>query len=547
MARPSDGFVHLHTHTEYSLLDGMGRVGDVVAAAAADGQRALAITDHGTLAGAWKHAHACKAAGIKPILGSELYLSIGSRFDPQIIQVPGDAADIDGGEEQSGTKRKSNQHLTVLAATPAGWLNLVKISNKAQESFRGRPLADFDLLAEHGEGLIVLTGCLGGPVAGPLARGDDELAEANLLRLMDAVGAENVYVEIMDHGIGAETAVLKPLAALADRHCLTMVATNDAHFVHDDDCETHEVWLAAQSKATLDDPKRFKFNGTGYHLRTEAEMRDLRPGSHRWQDACTATVAVADRVEDWVLPESRFRMPRFTLPDGFDDYESYLHHLVLRGAVQRYGSPLPAEVKQRLRHESDVINSLGFGVYFIILHELVSWARTQGILVGPGRGSAAGSCLAYSLRITDVEPLAANLLFERFLEPGRTDMPDIDVDFEQRRIPEIHAHLRELVRLRLRRPAGHVRDGQDQARHQGRRPGLRPQRPGQQDGVAGAGEPGPAGRVRRAAERRLRRRGRVPGRRRCRPYGGEDPRSRPHRGERGAGGGHPRVRCRRVR
>lgn len=200
--------------------------------------------------------------------------------------------------------------------TTAGWLNLVKINNKAQESFKGKPLADFDLLAEHGDGLIVLTGCLGGPVAGPLARGDDAMAEANLLRLMEAVGPDNVYVEIMDHGIDAEQAVLTPLAQLADKHGLTMVATNDAHFVHGDDCQTHEVWLASQSKSTLDDPKRFRFHGSGYHLRTEAEMRAIRPNSQRWQDACTAAVALAARIEDWVLPESRYRMPPSPCPTG---------------------------------------------------------------------------------------------------------------------------------------------------------------------------------------------------------------------------------------
>ncbi len=437
------GFVHLHTHTEYSLLDGMGRIGDIVQAAKADGQPAAAITDHGTLAGAWKFAHACRAAGIKPILGQEVYLSIGSRFDPQVILVPRDG-DSEGSDTDTGTKRKANEHLTVLAATPTGWLNLVKISNTAQETLFGKPLADIELLKQHSEGLIVLTGCLGGPVASYAARGDLATAEQNLLALVGAVGPQNVYVEIMDHDIEPESAASRSLAALADTHGLTMVATNDAHIVHADDRGTHDVWLASQSKTVLSSPKRFRFTGSGYHLRTEAEMRALRPGSARWQDACTATVAVAERVQDWVLPEVRYRMPRFALPDGFDTDDTYLHHLVLHGAKERYGFPLPPEVKTRLRREENVITSLGFASYFLILAELTGWARAQGILVGPGRGSACGSALAYCLKITDVEPLGADLLFERFLEEGRTDMPDIDVDFEQRRIPEIHAHLRAL-------------------------------------------------------------------------------------------------------
>ncbi|GAA3635296.1 DNA polymerase III subunit alpha [Microlunatus ginsengisoli] len=446
------GFVHLHTHTEFSLLDGMGRVGDMVAAAKAAGQTALAITDHGTLGGAWKFAHACRAAGVKPILGMEAYLGIGSRFDPQVLQVPRDGADVDATDvdgadpanRDAGTKRKSNEHLTVLAATPTGWTNLVKINNAAQQTFRGRPLADVELLARHGAGLIVLTGCLGGPVAGPLARGEDDLAERNLLGLIGAVGAGNVFVEVMDHGIESESRVLAPLARLADAHGLTIVATNDAHYVREVDAPTHDVWLASQSKSTLTSEKRFRFNGSGYHLRTEAEMRALRPTSRRWQDAVSATATVAAMVEDWVLPEVRYRLPAFTLPEGFDSPAAYLHRLALDGARSRYGTPLPAQVRSRLRREEDVIRSTGFSVYFLILAELVAWARDHGILVGPGRGSACGSALAYSLGITDVEPIGANLLFERFLEAGRTDMPDIDVDFEQRRIPEIHAHLREL-------------------------------------------------------------------------------------------------------
>lgn len=464
---PADaGFVHLHVHTEYSMLDGLGRVKDVPKAAKAKGQSAVAMTDHGNLSGAWAFREACLAEGVKPIIGVELYLALGSRFDPQSMEVPRDdesAADED--EEEQGkrvtknTKTKRNEHLTVLARTATGWTNLVSIMNKSQETFYVKPLADFDLLKEHGDGLIVLTGCLGGPVAGPISRGDIKLAEANLETLIEAVGKENVYVEIMEHGIEAERNNLVRLRDLADKHGLTMVVTNDCHYVESADAPAHEAWLAVQSKKSLKDPNRFHFHGDGYHLGTSAEMRAIKTGI-RWQQACDATVTLAARIADDVIGEAgiRQRLPQFPIPAGFADSDAYLFHLIAKGAKERYAFPFGPVLKERLRFEFNTITGAGIGDYFLIVWDLMNWSRSdrglptaefpdgepsqkRPILNGYGRGSAAGSVTSYALHIVGIDPIENDLLFERFLEPGRVGMPDIDLDFETDRRAEILAYL----------------------------------------------------------------------------------------------------------
>ncbi len=461
-----EGFCHLHLHTEFSVLDGMGRVTEAVAAVKAAGQTAAAITDHGTKGGVFQFVTACRREGIKPIVGNEVYLAIGSRHDPQVIEVPRDG-DVDGGEDTAaGSKRKFYEHLTVLARNLTGYRNLVKLDNKSQDTVvkavfgKEYPLVDFDLLAEHGDGLILLTGCLGGPVAGPLSRGDVDLARANLQRLIDAVGRDHVFIEIMDHGIDAEHKALAGLKQLAHEFSLPMVATNDAHFVHEHHEQPHEAWLALQSGKTLADERRFKFNGDGYWLRSEAEMRAVRPDSAAWQQAVSNTTLVADQVEEYELPRAVRSLPRFRLPEGFGDSETYLDHQVMDGARARWGE-LTQEILERLRFEQKVITESGFADYLLVVAELIDWARSdrgavtaehphgvpaakKPIRVGPGRGSAAGSAVAYALRITEVDPLAYGLLFERFLEIGRVGMPDIDIDFEQDRVGEVAQHAREL-------------------------------------------------------------------------------------------------------
>lgn len=460
--RTEDRFVHLHVHSDHSKLDSIAQAKALCAAAAADGQPAVASTDHGSLSGAWRFAQAAKAAGVKPVLGCEMYLAFGSRFERNTITVPAEGdSDAEGESGEAGTKRKAYMHLTVLARTKQGWLNLVAMHNAAYDSYWYYPRIDFDLLREHAEGLIVLTGCLGGPVAGPLSRGEDDVAYANARELIDMLGAENVYVELMDHGIPSEQAVVGKLVKLAADLGLRSVVTNDCHYVHESDASAHDAWLCVSTDSTIETADRFRFNGSGYFLASAQQMRDVHPDKQAWLDACDETVRLAERVEEWVLPESRLRLPKFGLPDGYRGTSAdFLFEKVKTGATDRYGDELdeqgrpPLAVRQRLDAELQVINDMGYADYFLIVGDLIEWARSdrgvptpefptgepgvkKPILVGPGRGSAAGTLVGYTTGIVGVDPLRYGLLFERFLEPGRAGMPDIDFDVEQRRRGEL--------------------------------------------------------------------------------------------------------------
>ena len=451
-------FVHLHVHTEFSTLDGMARLRDLTQEAARLGMPALAITDHGTSAGWWKFANACREVGIKPIFGQEVYLAIGGdRRDPQVKFVRADddtAIDSDEGEDSGateGTKPKFYEHLTLLAMNEDGWTNIVKMTNAAQSTFSRKPLMDYKLIKEHSEGIIILTGCLGGPVLGPLAQGDTELARTNLQTMVDIVGKDRVFVEVMEHGIASETAAIGAAFALAKEFGLSVVVTNDSHYVHEHQDETHHAWTAMQSKRTVDDPKAYRFNGDGYHLRSEEEMRNLFLDKAAWQIACDNTVKVADLCDDNVVPNHGHMMPKAKLPEGVTDAHEFLRGLINKGARKRYGDKRmreDKELKVRIRHEFDTIcgfkGTPDYADYFLILWELIEWAKSQDILVGPGRGSAAGSVVSYCLGIVDVDPIRHGLLFERFMEPGRAEMPDIDVDFQSSRRNEIYLHLQEL-------------------------------------------------------------------------------------------------------
>lgn len=469
-------FVHLHTHTEYSPLDGMGKMSDLVAAAAADGNPAFAATDHGTLGGIWKMRAAALKSGIKYIPGSEIYLAFGNRDinSPEFRYEFVDAEDdVDPDEADKGTegengakrqKRKSYMHLTVLAISPKGWENLVIIHNEAQQTKAGKyPLVDYDLIARHNEGLVVLTGCLGGPVAGPLLRDDVDGAREGVRNLITAVGKDNVYVEVMDHGMDAQRKVIPGLRQMAREFDLPLVATNDSHFTCDDHAHAHEAWLAVGTKARLSDTKRFTFSGEGHHLRSEAEMRALFDGADWWQEACDNTVVIADRAAEHILPENpKMRLPKFPLPAGETSSAAYLKRLVGEGATKRYGrdenGKLPVEVNERLRHEFNVVVPMGYPDYFLIVRDVINWCRSDRglptkahpegepgkkapIRVGPGRGSAAGSAISYCLGIVGVDPISNGLLFERFLDPDRVGMPDVDVDFEQARRAEVLQYL----------------------------------------------------------------------------------------------------------
>ncbi len=447
-------FCHLHTHTTFSHRDALQKLDSMCAAAAADGQKAIAVTDHGNLAASWKFANAAGRAGLRPIHGIELYLAHGSCLEQNTEVAVGDDQIGSGGgdtqtDRQSGTKRSKYYHLTVLAADRVGWRNLLLLSNAAHESpaFWHKPRVGMELLDSHSYGLVVLTGCLGGPVAGPLAAGDPDRATRNLRTLVDIFGAERLFVEVMNHGIPTETAILPQLVELARTHGLRLVATNDAHYTHSHEAQTHDAWLClGGTNVTVDTPGRWRFQGEGYHLRTAEEMRQIFDGLPGCDRAVVNTALVAEMVEARVLPEEgQLRLPRYFEPGHVAPADSagLLYDLMTRGAEARYGHPLPEQVTARLRFEYEVISELRLSDYFLVVADMIGWARGRGIRVGPGRGSAGGSLIAFCLGITTIDPLAHGLLFERFLSLDRAKMPDIDTDFEQVAVPQVMAYLAE--------------------------------------------------------------------------------------------------------
>ena len=407
-----ESFVHLHVHTEYSMLDGAARVSELFAEAARMGMPALAMTDHGFLFGAVDFYQAGKQHGVKPIIGLEGYLAPGSRFD-----------------KQKRSEGEPYTHLTLLAETQAGYRNLIKLSSLASlEGFFYKPRMDRELLARYHEGIIATSGCLGSEVNQRLVRGDLKGAREVLAEFRDIFGRDHYFVELQDHGLPDQHRVNRELIPLAKDLGLPLLAANDLHYTRKEDAGPHEVLLCIQTGTTLADPKRFKFDSDQFYLKSPQEMRALFAD---YPEACDNTLLVAERCEV-ELEFGQNHLPHFDVPEGHT-LESWLRHEVERGARERYGDPLPSHVRERLDYELDVINKLGFAGYFLIVADLCRYARENGIRVGPGRGSAAGSCVSYCLRITELDPLAYGLMFERFLNPERREMPDIDMDFDERR------------------------------------------------------------------------------------------------------------------
>ena len=420
----SSSFTHLHVHTEYSILDGASRVGDLVKAAAADGQPALGITDHGNMYGVIDFYRACRNEGIKPVIGIEAYMAHESRRDrpPRRGKV-----DDSGGSTERG--EKLYYHLTLLAENNTGYKNLIQLSSRAfLEGYYYKPRLDWELLAEHSEGLIASTGCLGGHVLQSLLRNDYDDAVAKAARLQDIFGKDNLFVEIQDHGIPEQRRTNPDLIRLARQIDAPLLATNDSHYTNRADAEAHDALLCVQTGSLVSDPDRLKFEGNDHYLKTALEMRQLfsEVGA-----ACDNTLWIAERAEV-EIEFGKPQLPDFPIPDEFDNADEYLRALTLRGAEARWGSPLSEEVADRLAYELKVISDMGFSSYFLITWDLIRYARDRGIRVGPGRGSAAGCAVAYCLRITDLDPIRYDLLFERFLNPSRVSMPDIDMDFDSR-------------------------------------------------------------------------------------------------------------------
>ncbi|MBV9256237.1 MAG: DNA polymerase III subunit alpha, partial [Actinobacteria bacterium] len=417
-------FTHLHLHTEFSMLDGAARVAEVIGAAAADGQPAIAITDHGNMYGVLDFYKECRNQGITPIIGSELYMAEDSRFErpPRRGRVDDTGGDTEGG-------KKLYYHLTALAENDTGYRNLIQLSSKAfLEGHYYKPRMDWDLLSQHSEGVIATTGCLGGHVLQSLLAGDEEGALKKAARLQDIFGKDNLFIELQDHGLAEQRRTNPQLIEIARKIGAPMVATNDSHYVHREDHIAHDALLCVQTGSTRDDPNRFKFDGDEHYLKTAVEMREL---FREVPEACDNTLWIAERAKV-EIEFGKVQLPNFPLPEGFTDDDGYLRHLAFEGARERYGSVLGGDVVERLEYELRVISDMGFSSYFLIVWDLIHHAKSNGIRVGPGRGSAAGSIVAYVLRIVDLDPIKYDLLFERFLNPGRKQMPDIDMDFDER-------------------------------------------------------------------------------------------------------------------
>ena len=417
-------FAHLHLHTEYSMLDGAARIEDVVAAASADGQPAVAITDHGVLYGVVDFVKAARHHGIKPIIGMEAYYTDGSRFDRPI---------------GSANKRF---HMNLIAENDVGYQNLLQISSRAfLEGYYYKPRVDLDLLAEHSEGIIATSGCLGGLVPQLLApdsvneegvKGqirDFDAALTAAARFQDVFGRDSFFIELQDHGLAAQRAVMGDLIDIARSIDAPLLATNDAHYTRRSEHDAHDVLLCIQTGSLRGDQDRLRFEGEEHYLKTSAQMRDLFPDAD-YPGACDNTLWVAERC-NVEIEFGKFLLPHFPVPEGETEV-SYLRALVDSGARERYGHNPAPEVWERIEHELKIIEEMGFPAYFLIVWDLIRHARENGIRVGPGRGSAAGSIVSYCLRITDIDPLAYGLIFERFLNPGRRQMPDIDMDFDER-------------------------------------------------------------------------------------------------------------------
>ncbi len=429
----SSSFVHLHVHTEFSMLDGAARVGELLDATAGAGMPALAITDHGNLFGAYEFHRAARDRGVRPIIGVEAYLAPGtSRFERRRVQWGnGGGDDVSGGGAYT--------HITLLAETTEGMHNLFRLSSLASlEGQFYKPRMDRDLLERYGTGLIATTGCPSGEVQTLLRLGKYDAALQAASDYRDLFGADSYFVELMDHGLGIERRVRDDLLRLARELALPLVATNDLHYTRREDSVSHEALLCVQSGSTMNDDKRFKFDGDGYYLKTPAEMRDL---FSELPDACDSTLLIAERCQV-EFAEGRNLMPRFQVPDG-ETEETWFVRQVEAGLERRYPGGVSAEARARADFEVGVILQMGFPAYFLVTADCIGWAKSRGIRVGPGRGSAAGSLVAYAMGITELDPLAHGLLFERFLNPERISMPDIDIDFDERRRGEVIRYVHE--------------------------------------------------------------------------------------------------------
>lgn len=399
-----DPFVHLHTHTEYSLFDGISRIPDLVTHVKEMGQTAIAITDHGSMYGAVYLYNECKKQGIKPIIGCEIYITQNSRF-----QVP--------------PGREKLYHLILLAENNEGYHNLVKICSRAwTEGFHNKPRADHDLLRKYHKGLIALSACVGGELPQAILSGDMDKVHEVIKFYIDTFGRDNYFIELQNHRLPEEARVRPVLADLAKEYGLGLVATNDFHYVRKEDAASQEIKLCISTGKTLDDPEHFHFANDEFYCKSGEEMRSVLGG---YEGAIENTARIAERC-NVTFTFGEHKLPAFDVPEG-ETAKTYLRKLCEKAIPERYGQKTP-EVMNRLNYELGIIDRMGFSDYFLIVMDFIHFAKTHGIPIGPGRGSAAGSIVSYLLHITELDPLEFDLLFERFLNPERVSMPDIDTD-----------------------------------------------------------------------------------------------------------------------
>ena len=422
----SENFVHLHVHTEYSMLDGAAKISELVAEVARQEMPAIAMTDHGNVFGAFEFHKSAKSAGVKPIIGIEAYVAPESRFDKRRVKwAEGGQDDVSGGGAYT--------HMTLLAENNQGLSNLFKLSSLASlEGFYYKPRVDRELLSKYSKGIIATTGCAGGEIQTRLRMGAYKEAIKAASEFRDIFGPENFYLEIMDHSIEIEQRAFADLIKLGKELNLPQLATNDLHYTHHDDAAAHEVLLCIQSGSTMADPKRFKFENSEFYLKSPAQMREIFKD---FKQACDNTLLIAERCET-TMREGENLLPQFPVPTGQSE-DSWLIKLANDGLATKMGNSIPTEYQDRLNFELEVMIKMGFPGYFLVVADLCDHARKVGIRVGPGRGSAAGSLVSYSLGITGLDPIKFGLLFERFLNPERISMPDIDLDFDERRRSEM--------------------------------------------------------------------------------------------------------------
>ena len=409
-------FTHLHVHTEYSLLDGSSKIKELPARAKELGMDSLAITDHGVMYGVIDFYRACKAAEIKPIIGCEVYVAPGSRFDKEAI----------------GQGDDRYYHLVLLAENNTGYSNLMKIVSRGfTEGFYYKPRVDYEVLEKYHEGIIALSACLAGEVARDITRDNYEEAKKAALHYQDIFGKDNFFLELQDHGIPAQRLVNQELMRMSRETGIELVCTNDIHYTYAEDAEAHDLLLCLQTGKKVTDTDRMRYEGGRYYCKSPEEMAELFPYAPQ---ALENTYRIAQRC-NVEIEFGKTKLPKYEVPEGFDSW-TYLLHLCNEGLVKRYGDEAEKH-RERLDYELGVIKRMGYVDYFLIVWDFINYAKQNGIAVGPGRGSGAGSIVAYSLAITDIDPIRYNLLFERFLNPERVSMPDIDVDFCYERRQEV--------------------------------------------------------------------------------------------------------------